>query len=189
MDGDQQGSGMQAAPTGFPSNAVHLVRTNQQLTMQLSQMADQKASILMGATFVVFTISVGQMRSGAMVVPLAVLATFAFLSAVLAISAVMPRFGPLPTGSTDLDAHSNLLFFGHFAAMSEEAFIAAVKARSRTEEDMYETMLRDTYQNGVVLARRKYRYLGYAYRLFVVGLTLTFLAFLVELAVGWDRLV
>ena len=30
--------------------------------MQLSQMADQKASILMGATFVVFTLAVGQAR-------------------------------------------------------------------------------------------------------------------------------
>ena len=189
MDDDrQQGSGMQAAPTGFPSNAVHLVRTNQQLTMQLSQMADQKASILMGATFVVFTIAVGQLRSGAMAVPLAVLATFAFLSAVFAISAVMPRFGPTPAaGDGEGEARRNLLFFGHFAAMSEEEFIAAVKARSRSEEDMYETMLRDTYQNGVVLARRKYRYLGYAYRLFVVGLTLTFMAFVYELVMFWSR--
>ncbi|SNS66185.1 Pycsar system effector family protein [Sphingopyxis indica] len=178
------------AATGFPSNAVHLMRTNQQLTMQLSQMADQKASILMGATFVVFTISVGQLRSGAMAVPLAVLATFAFLSAVLAISAVMPRFGSMPAeGDAEGDTRRNLLFFGHFSAMSEEAFIAAVKARSRSEEDMYDMMLRDTYQNGVVLARRKYRYLGYAYRLFVVGLTLTFIAFVIELAVGWARLV
>lgn len=178
------------AATGFPSNAVHLMRTNQQLTMQLSQMADQKASILMGATFVVFTISVGQLRSGAMAVPLAVLATFAFLSAVLAISAVMPRFGPMPpAGDAEGDARRNLLFFGHFASMTEEAFIAAVKARSRTEEEMYDMMLRDTYQNGVVLGRRKYRYLGYAYRLFVVGLTLTFIAFVIELAVGWARLV
>ncbi|MGQ3065375.1 MAG: Pycsar system effector family protein [Sphingopyxis sp.] len=50
---------------------------------------------------------------------------------------------------------------------------------------LYETMLRDTYQNGVVLARRKYRYLAYAYRLFVVGLTLTFIAFAVEMAGMW----
>ena len=34
-------------------NAVHLVRTAQQMNLQLSQMADQKASILMGAAFLV----------------------------------------------------------------------------------------------------------------------------------------
>ena len=44
----------------FPPNAVHLVRTTQQIQVQLSSMADQKASILMGAAFVVFTITLNQ---------------------------------------------------------------------------------------------------------------------------------
>ncbi|WP_338424469.1 Pycsar system effector family protein [Sphingopyxis kveilinensis] len=172
----------------FPPNAVHLVRTNQQLTMQLSQMADQKASILMGATFVVFTLAVGQARAGAgaLAMPLTILATFAFLSALLAVSAVLPRVGKAPPiVYKDGKDHSNILFFGRFAQMEEDEFIAAVKARLRTEEDLYETMLRDTYQNGIVLARRKYRYLAYAYRLFVVGLTLTFVAFGVEMVGMW----
>ncbi|AMG73405.1 Pycsar system effector family protein [Sphingopyxis granuli] len=173
--------------TGFPPNAVHLVRTNQQITMQLSQMADQKASILMGATFVVFTLAIGQARAGAgaLTTPLAILATFSFLSALLAISAVLPRVGKAPPAARDGEDRGNLLFFGHFAQMGEDEFIAAVKARLRTEEDLYEVMLRDTWQNGVVLARRKYRYLAYAYRLFVVGLTLTFLAFAVEMTTMW----
>lgn len=172
----------------FPPNAVHLVRTNQQLTMQLSQMADQKASILMGATFVVFTLAVGQARAGAgaLAVPLTVLATFSFLSALLAISAVLPRVGKgPPVVYRDGKDHSNILFFGRFAQMDEDEFIAAVKERLRTEEDLYETMLRDTYQNGVLLARRKYRFLGYAYRLFIIGLSLTFVAFAVEMAAMW----
>jgi Family of unknown function (DUF5706) len=172
--------------TSFPPNAVHLVRTTQQLTMQLSQMADQKASILMGATFVVFTLAVGQARSGTLALPLAILATFSFLSALLAVSAVLPRVGKAPpVVFRDGKDHSNILFFGRFEQMEEDEFIAAIKTRLRSEEDMYETMLRDTYQNGVVLARRKYRYLAYAYRMFVVGLTATFAAFLWEMAPRW----
>jgi hypothetical protein len=172
--------------TSFPPNAVHLVRTSQQLTMQLSQMADQKASILMGATFVVFTLAVGQARSGALALPLAILATFSFLSALLAVSAVLPRVGKSPpVVYRDGKDHSNILFFGRFEQMEESEFIAAVKARLCSEEDVYETMLRDTYQNGVVLARRKYRYLAHAYRLFVAGLTLTFAAFLWEMVPHW----
>jgi hypothetical protein len=191
MDDDRQAiAGASPPASGFPPNAVHLVRTNQQLTMQLSQMADQKASILMGATFVVFTLAVGQARAGAgaFAMPLTILATFSFLSALLAVSAVLPRVGKSPpVVFKDGKDHSNILFFGRFAQMEEEEFIAAVKARMRSEEDLYETILRDTYQNGVVLARRKYRYLAYAYRLFVVGLTLTFLAFGYEMAVSWSR--
>lgn len=179
-----------AAPpaVSFPPNAVHLVRTNQQLTMQLSQMADQKASILMGATFVVFTLAVGQARAGAgaLAMPLTILATFSFLSALLAVSAVLPRVGKAPPiVYKDGKDHSNILFFGRFAQMEEGEFIDAMKARLRSEDDIYETMLRDTYQNGIVLARRKYRYLAYAYRLFVVGLTLTFGAFAVEMMMMW----
>ena len=48
------------SPTGFSNHAIHLIRTSQQINLTLSQMADAKASILMGATFLVFTISVGQ---------------------------------------------------------------------------------------------------------------------------------
>ena len=174
----------------FPPNAVHLVRTNQQITLTLSQMADQKASILMGATFVVFTLAIGQARAGAgaLAIPLAILATFSFLSALLAISAVLPRVGKAPPiVYKDGKDHSNILFFGRFSQMEEDEFIDAVKTRLRTEEDIYETMLRDTYQNGIVLARRKYRYLAYAYRLFVVGLTATFIAFAVEMTMLWSK--
>ena len=53
-----------AAALVYSRDAIHLVRTLQTVTISLSQMADQKASILMGATFVVFTISVGQARAG-----------------------------------------------------------------------------------------------------------------------------
>jgi hypothetical protein len=178
----------QYGTSAYSLHAIHLVRTTQQQTLQLSQMADQKASILMGATFVVFTLAVGQARAGAgaFAMPLTILATFSFLSALLAVSAVLPRVGRAPPiVFKDGKDHSNILFFGRFAQMEEDEFIAAVKARMRTEEDLYETILRDTYQNGVVLARRKYRYLAYAYRLFVVGLTLTFLAFAYEMAMLW----
>ena len=42
----------------YSPNAVHMMRTAQLNTLQLSQMADHKASILLGATFLVFSLSV-----------------------------------------------------------------------------------------------------------------------------------
>ncbi len=41
-----------------------MIRTTEIMTLQLGQMADQKANILMGATFVVFTLAVGQTTAG-----------------------------------------------------------------------------------------------------------------------------
>jgi hypothetical protein len=162
---------------GFSVQAIHLVRTTQQINVQMSQMADQKASILMGATFVVFTISVGQASRGDFPLALMVLAISAFLSALCAIAAVLPSIRPPRRGAPDRD---NVLFFGVFAQLSEDEYADRVLAALRSDETVFRTMLRDTWQNGVVLQRKKYRYLGYAYRIFLAGLTLTLLTFLWE---------
>jgi hypothetical protein len=158
----------------FPPNAVHLVRTAQQSHVQLSAMADQKASILMGATFVIFTITIGQARGGEAPMALLILGASAFFSAVFAVLAILPatRYRPLGDG--------NLLFFGSFTQMTEAEFTERVLDRLGSDEQVYRTMLHDLYQNGMVLQRKKYRLLGYAYRIFLAGLTASFAAFLVE---------
>lgn len=163
-----------AKPRAFPPNAVHLVRTTQQINVNLSQMADQKASILMGATFVVFTISVGQASREGMSIALFVLITFAFLSAMLAVFAIMPAVKPQKNAGT------NILFFGYFTAMSEEDYVEDLLDRLGNDETIYRTMLRDVYQNGQVLQNKKYRFLGYAYRAFLLGLVLTVLFLVLE---------
>lgn len=162
-------------PVNYPPNSIHLVRTAQQLTMQLSQMADQKASILMGATFVVFTVAIGQAGRVGFPISLAVLAIFAFISALLAVTAVLPRTSP-GRGAQG----SNLLFFGVFSQMSEDEFVVAIKARLRQDELFIDTMLRDVHQNGMMLAKRKYHYLALAYRSFICGLGITLIVFLAE---------
>lgn len=168
------------APAPYVADAMHLVRTATLSHLQLSQMADQKASILMGATFVVFTIAVGQASRGQFPVALSVLACFAFVSAFCAVAAIMPTIKPPPVEP----GAENILFFGAFTRFSEEEFTARVLDRLHSEEDVYRTMLRDIYQNGQVLQRKKYRYLGLAYRVFLMGLTVTFLTFLLEGGAG-----
>jgi hypothetical protein len=152
----------------FPPNAVHLVRTTQQINVSLSQMADQKASILMGATFVVFTITVGQASKSGINPALAVLGISALISAMLAVYAVLPSISGKKAGG-----NPNLLFFGSFTQLSEDDFIEQVLDRLVDDETVYRTMLRDIYQNGQVLQHKKYKYLGYAYRAFIFGLIAT----------------
>jgi Family of unknown function (DUF5706) len=158
----------------FPPNAIHLVRTTQQINVTLSQMADQKASILMGATFVVFTISVGQASKQGLTLALSVLIIFAVLSAMLAVFAIMPAVRPKPNSAR------NVLFFGYFTQMSEEEYVDEVLDDLANDEVIYRTMLRDIYQNGQVLQHKKYKYLGYAYRVFLVGLVLTVACLILE---------
>lgn len=163
----------------FSPNAVHLVRTIQNNTLMLSNMADNKASILMGATFVVFSIAVSRSLSGEVPWSLAVLAFTSFCSSLFAVLAVLPQIrkpkGPIVP---------NILFFGHFADMDEEQWMGEVLTRLEQDETVYRTMLHDIYQNGQVLHRRKYRYLAYAYHTFVAGLLVTLATFIAEWALA-----
>ena len=162
-------------PQPYPANAAHLMRTTQLAQLQLSAMADTKANILMGATFVIFTITIGQARGGGASLPLLILGGAAFFSAVFAMLSVIPKIG-----RDDVGAGSNLLFFGVFTAMSEEAFIDAITDRLRTEEGIYRTMARDIHQNGMVLQHKKYRMLGWAYRVLLAGLVASAAAFVAQ---------
>jgi hypothetical protein len=163
----------------YSANGIHLVRTSQQIHVQLSAMADQKASILMGATFVIFTITIGQAHGAPPPLPLLILGASAFFSAVLAVLAILPA-----THMRRKRAPLNLLFFGSFTQLDEEDYINRLTAELSTDEAIYRTMARDIYQNGVVLERKKYRLLGYAYRVFLLGLTASFIAFLARYAAG-----
>ena len=169
------------SPSGFSNHAIHLVRTAQQINLALSQMADTKASILMGATFVVFTIAVGQARNGQMPWALGVLALFAFISASCAVFAVLPSISGPKSASLN-DGKPNKLFFGYFVHTPEEEWITSILDELHADETVFRAMLHDIYQNGQVLQRKKYRYLSYAYRSFLLGLCLTLVTFVAEMA-------
>ncbi|MEH6756430.1 MAG: Pycsar system effector family protein [Parasphingorhabdus sp.] len=163
----------------WPDDAVYALRTTQQHHVQLSMMADHKANMLIGATFVVFTLAIGQSQAGDLSLPLLILAISAFASAGLAAIAVMP--------ATQLRANSdpNMLFFGCFTRLTEDEFINRLLDQEfKSQETTYRAMLRDIYQMGVILGRKKYRYLGWAYRVFLVGLALTFASYLTEQFTG-----
>lgn len=163
-----------AKPTGTP-DGVHLLRTAMTVQYQLSQMADQKANMVLAATFVIFTITVSQIRiGGAVVVPLLILGAAAFMAATLAILAVLPSVKTPPRAG----GPANVLFFGSFTQLTEAEFVDMLIGVAADQRTIYETFAHDIYQNGRVLAFKKYRYLGYAYRILLAGLVASFLAFI-----------
>jgi hypothetical protein len=161
----------------FSADGVHLLRTTQQVQYQLSQMADQKASMLLGITFVIFTIAVGQARAGIPQPALLILGGAAFVAAVLAVVAVLPQIKPPPAA----EGADNLLFFGAFSRMTQDEFVASLLDTVGDTRSVYEAFARDIYQNGRVLAGKKYRLIGYAYRVLLIGLILSFVAFVAPL--------
>ncbi len=173
-DADQPALPGVAVP--FSAQGVHLIRTAQTNTLALSQMADGKANILIGATFVVFSLVITQAFSEDVKWSVICLAVTSFLSAIYAVLAITP---PMRAKAVPRDSF-NLLFFGHFSLLEEEDWATDVLTRLYSDEQLYRVMLRDLYQNGQVLHRRKYRYLALAYRIFLAGLGLTLAIYLAE---------
>mgnify|MGYP006952609611 CR=1 FL=1 len=163
----------------FSPNAVHLMRTAQLNGLTHARMADQKASILLGATFLVFSLSITRALTGEVPVALSVLAGFSFASSLCAVMAVLPAVSR-PKGKQPAE-ESNLLFFGHFAWRDEEEWTAELLEALETDESVFRTMAHDLYQNGRVLQAKKFRYLSFAYRLFIAGLVVTLAVFAAEM--------
>lgn len=159
----------------FGGDAIQAIRTASQAHYHLSAMADRKASMLMGASFVVFTISVSQAaaRGGDLPLPLLVLGVTAFLTAVIAAIAVMPSI----LGGPDYKGQRNLMFFGGFADMTEDEYVSEMMDRLADQPRFLEMVARDVYQNGQVLAHKKYRLLKIAYWIFIIGLVASVVAF------------
>lgn len=153
----------------YHAQAIHLTRTMQVNTLSLSQMADQKASILIGATFVVFSLSITRTLSSEITASTVALAATAFVSSLFAVLAVLPSTGRLPSDPAAI----NPLFFGHYAELEEEVWTHDMLDRLADDERLFRTMLHDAYQHGGMLYRRKYRYLAYAYRAFIGGVAVT----------------
>jgi hypothetical protein len=169
------------APRVYAPDFVHLLRSTQQMQYTLSQMADQKANLLMGTNFVIFTITVGQIKNpGGPPLALLILGAAAFVSAFFAVLAAMPAIKAPPSAN----GPSNILFFGSFSQLSEEEFLELIRQSAQTDHGVFEAFGRDIYQNGRVLARKKYKLLGFAYRALLAGLIASTIAFVLHL--GWS---
>lgn len=160
------------------------LRTVQQHHVNLSAMADQKASLLIGASFVVLTILFSQLERGEVSIPLLTLGVPTIIACGLSVLAVSPAITSTRPRQNPMARSLNILFFGHFAQMDEETFQREVRAIMSSPEEVYRAMIKDIYQMGKILHQKKYRYLGYSYRVFLLGLVVTFFVMLFAYFVG-----
>jgi hypothetical protein len=155
----------------FPKEVHNLVIAAYEGNWNLSEMADNKASILMGASFVVFSLSIGDVASGKASFPLLVLTLFSFAATVLGVLTVRPN----RLRKFKLDPNNvNIMFFGSYANISREEYVEQMMKVLTSEEEVYKRLARDVYDHGCILRADKYRWLYWSYTLFLVGLVITF---------------
>ena len=162
----------------FPKEVHNLLVAAYEGNWALSEMADNKASILMGASFVVFSLSIGDVATGKASFPLLVLTLFSFAATVLGVLTVRPN--RLPKFKLDPN-NVNIMFFGSYANISRDEYINQVIKILSSEEETYRRLAKDIYDHGCTLRADKYRWLYWSYTLFLVGLVITFGSLLVNL--------
>ena len=148
----------------------NFMRTMQQHHVQLSVMADTKANILITVSSIVLTMVLGKLSDPDLRAAMLTLAAFILVSLLLAVIAVLPKHRPLrvPPGAA-LPEQFNLMFFGHFAELPRDRFLAEVAGKLKADGSVYETMARDVYGIGFYLANYKYRFLRLSYLFFLGG--------------------
>jgi len=75
---------------------------------------------------------------------------------------------------------TNLLFFGNFQGLDLDVYLDGMKDVMENEDYLYESLIKDLYYLGKVL-NKKYRYLRLCYTVFVVGIVLSVLAYMLSL--------
>lgn len=147
----------------------NVLRTAQQHHVQMSAMADTKANIIITVSSIVLTMALGRSRDALHAPSALVLAVFTMLSLILAILAVFPKFRAAKVPGDTLPDDFNLLFFGHFAQIPRERFLAEVAQRMKADGSAYALLANDLYSLGFYLAHYKYPYLRGAYLSLLCG--------------------
>ncbi len=149
--------------------ANYLLRTAQQANIQLSAMADQKASIVLGATFVMATVASGDLIANDDPSPaLIVLAVASLVSGIFAILTLIPKVSAPSDG-----AAVNPLFFGHVARLSPEEFQGRMADVLADAESAQRAIVDDLHQASCVLLGSKYRWLRFSYLSLLLGMIAT----------------
>lgn len=162
------------------NNIDFLLRTTQTHHMQLSVMADQKANILIGATLIIQTLIISMATHDSLPLELILLSFFSFCSTWFAVQSVFPSLTTIHTKKED----KNLLFFGHFTDMEINEYYQEMAKILKSDKLVYKAMVKDIYHLGLYLKNRKYKYLRFSYITFLAGLFISFVVFIIDMAIG-----
>ena len=153
--------------------------------LDLSNLADNKANIMLSVNALIITIAMPVAASYVTNNPY-LLAPMAILLATCLISMVFATLATRPikmTGYTDEDkiesGNSNLFFFGNFYKMQFDEYQKGLEVVLANEKKLEGSVMRDLYYLGHSLGR-KYHRLRICYTVFMIGIITTVVVFLVS---------
>ncbi|MXN89897.1 HD domain-containing protein [Flavobacterium sp. Sd200] len=153
---------------------------------RLSEIADSKANILLSVNAIIISIALSTLipkldapGNAHLIGPTFIMMLFSTVSIVFAILSTRPKVTTGTFTRKDVeDRKVNLLFFGNFYKMPLDEYEWAVNDLMKERDYLYNAMIKDLYFLGKVL-NRKYNLLRITYNIFMVGIILSVVAFVV----------
>lgn len=161
-----------------------MFRTTSTNHIRLSSMADSKAHIMISVNSIIISVILSVLVRRLedypnMVIPSIIFLTTAVLTVIFSVLATRPNVTSGVFTKTDIEKKdANLLFFGNFYKMHLEEYQWGMKQMMEDSDFLYSSMTRDIYYLGVVLGH-KYKLLRISYNIFMFGLIISVLAFLI----------
>ncbi len=150
--------------------------------IQLSDMADSKANILISINAIIISVILSVLLRKLQTDPYLTIPTIIFLlcavvTIVISILATRPKVNVGVFNEEDVfNKKTNLLFFGNFHKMKQVEYENAMRIMMKDSDYLYSSMVADIYHLGVVLGR-KYKLVRLAYNVFMIGIVASVIAF------------
>ena len=164
-----------------------LFRVTMRNHLKLSDIADAKANILLSVNAIIISLMIANLipdltapnNNFQLMVPTLVLIFFSVASIIGAIMSTRPDVTSGEFTKEQVENREiNVLFFGNFHRMPYDQFEWAMNEILEDQDFIYDSLTKDLYMLGVVL-NRKYRLLRITYNIFMTGIILSVLSFLV----------
>lgn len=173
--------------SGFITKGIQtMLRLTSENHMRLSEMADTKANILITVNAiiisVIFTVLIRKIEVDThLAIPTFIFLATALTTIVISILATRPKITEGKFTREDiLNRKTNLLFFGNFFNSELEEYKWGMKTMMNDPNYLYGTLVDDIYYLGKVLGR-KYKLVRIAYSVFMIGIVVTAVAFIVAI--------
>jgi len=166
-----------------------LFRTTLRNHIKLSDIADTKANILLSVNAIIISLALSNIipkldnpSNQHLMVPSLILVIFSVVSIIMSIMSTRPqltqgKFTKEQVRKRDV----NILFFGNFHKMSFKDYKWGIDQIISDKDYVYEALTRDLHSLGIVLAR-KYKLLRLTYTVFLVGILISVISFLIGFA-------
>jgi predicted metal-dependent HD superfamily phosphohydrolase len=166
-----------------------MFRTTSSNHFELSSLADSKSNIMISVNSIIISVALTVLLAKLAfykeyIIPTVVLLIVCLSSIIFAILATRPSINKGRFTEEDIrNKKTNLLFFGNFHRMKLDEYQWAMNEMLKDREYLYDSMIKDIYFLGVVLAK-KYKFLRISYTIFMYGIIAAVIAFAVAAIYG-----